>query len=137
MRRALIALTLLAAIGAAPNHAAVITQMLGTADFANGRLELLSVKSTERGRNTGALYTNDFVELFNSGSARIQLYIPRSHDNPELLWIDDPEVIRDLIAVSAPVPGHIVAQEVQHCDAEVLEGAVALVVRGMPVHQPP
>ena len=74
MRRALIALTLLAAIGAAPNHAAVITQMLGTADFANGRLELLSVKSTERGRNTGALYTNDFVELFNSGSARIQLY---------------------------------------------------------------
>src|SRR5271166_2239524 len=63
--------------------------------------------------------------------------IPRSHDNPELLWIDDPEVIRDLIAVSAPVPGHVVAQEVQHCDAEVLEGAVALVVRGMSVHQPP
>jgi len=63
--------------------------------------------------------------------------IPCSHDNPELLRIDDPEVIRDLIAVSAPVPGHIVAQERQHCDAEVLEGAVALVVGGMSVHQPP
>jgi hypothetical protein len=38
------------------------------------------------------------------------MIIPRSHDNPELLWIDDPEVIRDLIAVSAPVPGHIASR---------------------------
>src|SRR6478752_7197573 len=60
-----------------------------------------------------------------------------SHDNPELLWIDDPEVVGDLVAVSAPVPGHVVAQEVQHCDAEVLEGAVALVVGGVSVHQAP
>ena len=31
--------------------------------------------------------------------------IPRSHDNPEFLWIDDSEVVRDLIAIGAPVPG--------------------------------
>ena len=63
--------------------------------------------------------------------------IPRSHDNPEFLWVDDPEVVRDLVAVSAPVPGYVVAQEVQHCDAEVLEGAVAFVVGSVSVHQPP
>ena len=68
---------------------------------------------------------------------RIFLRIPRSHDNPELLWIDDPEVIGDLVAVGAPVPGHVVAQEVQHRDAEVLEGAVTLVGGGVSVHQPP
>ena len=63
--------------------------------------------------------------------------IPRSRDNPELLWIDDPEVIGYLVAVSAPIRGHVVAQEVQDGDAEVLEGGVALVVSGMPMHQPP
>jgi hypothetical protein len=30
--------------------------------------------------------------------------IPRSHDNPEFLWVDDPEVVRDLIAPGVPVP---------------------------------
>src|SRR5271170_7655187 len=63
--------------------------------------------------------------------------VPRSRDNPELRWVYDTEVVGDLIAVSAPVPGHVVAQEVEHCAAEVLEGAVALVVGGMSVHQPP
>ena len=63
--------------------------------------------------------------------------IPRSHDNPEFLWIDDPEIVGDLIAVSTPVSGDVVAQEAEHRDAEVLERAVALVVSGMPVHQPP
>ena len=81
---------------------------------------------------------NSFTEGQAKGRIEDRGYtIPRSHDNPELLWIDDPEVIRDLIAVSAPVPGHIVAHKVQHCDAEVLEGAIALVVGGMSVHQPP
>jgi hypothetical protein len=48
-----------------------------------------------------------------------------------------PEVIRDLTAINVPVPGHVVAQEVEHGDAEVLERVVALVVSGMPVHLPP
>ena len=45
--------------------------------------------------------------------------------------------VRTLKAVSTPVSRHVVAEEAQHCDAEVLEGAVALVVGGMSVHQPP
>ena len=77
------------------------------------------------------------AERHGYSRAAFYLIIPRSRDNPELLWIDDPEVIGDLIAVSSPVPGHVVAQEVQHCDAEVLEAAVALVVGGMSVHQAP
>src|ERR1019366_5706041 len=31
-------------------------------------------------------------------------YIPRSRDNPEFLWVDNAEVVRDLIAPGAPVP---------------------------------
>jgi hypothetical protein len=53
------------------------------------------------------------------------------------VWIDDPEIVGHLIAVSTPVPRDVVAQEAEHRDAEVLERAVALVVGGMPVHQPP
>src|SRR3979411_1395490 len=63
--------------------------------------------------------------------------IPCSHDNPEFLWIDDSEVVRDFITICGPVPGHVVAQEVQHCDAELLERGVAFVVCGVSVHQPP
>jgi hypothetical protein len=71
--------------------------------------------------------------IFSVASATI----PRSRDNSELRWDYDTEIVRDFIAVSGPVPGHVVAQERQHCDAEVSEGAVALVVGGVSVHQPP
>ena len=74
---------------------------------------------------------------FGHATVEITQDIPRSRDDPELRWVYDTEVVGDLIAVSAPVPGHVVAQEVQHCAAEVREGAVALVVGGMSVHQPP
>ena len=87
---------------------------------------------------------NELLKVFAPGvttegarKSDIKSDIPRSRDNPEFLWIDDSEVVGDLIAVGAPVPGHVVAQEVQHRGAEVLEGAVALVVGGVPVHQPP
>ncbi len=63
--------------------------------------------------------------------------IPCSRDNTEFLWVDDAEIVRDLIAVGAPVPWRVIAQESQHRVAEVLEGAVALFVRGVSVHQPP
>jgi hypothetical protein len=52
-------------------------------------------------------------------------------------WIDDPEVIRDFTVINALIAGHVVAQEVEHGVAEVLEGVVALVVSGVPVHHPP
>jgi len=32
-------------------------------------------------------------------------YIPCSRNNPEFLWVNDAEVVRDLIAISAPVSG--------------------------------
>ena len=70
-------------------------------------------------------------------SATFRHGIPRSRDNPELRWVYDTEVVGDFVAVGTPVSGHFVVQEVQHCAAEVLEGAVALVVGGMSVHQPP
>ena len=63
--------------------------------------------------------------------------IPRSRENPKILWVDDSEVVRDSVAVGVPIPRHVVAQEGQHCDAEILEAGVALVVGDVPVHQPP
>ncbi len=93
--------------------------------------------------NTKDLGVSDLLRLFDRVEGlqaeirRISDHIPRSRDNPELRWVYDTEVVRDLIAVGAPVPGHVVAQEVQHCDAEVPKGAVALVVGGVSVHQPP
>ena len=79
----------------------------------------------------------NFATLVSRALLRVHglfVSIPRSHDNPEFLWIDDPEIVGDLIAVGTPVPRDVVAQEAEHRDAEVLEGAVALVVGGMPVH---
>ena len=63
--------------------------------------------------------------------------IPRSPDNPEFLRIDDAEIVRDLIAVRAPVPWYVLAQELQHRGAEILEGGVTLIVRDISVHQSP
>ena len=37
--------------------------------------------------------------------------IPRSRHNPKLLWVDDTEVVWDLITVCGPVPWHILADE--------------------------
>jgi hypothetical protein len=54
--------------------------------------------------------------------------IPRSRENPKILWVDDSEVVRDSVAVGVPIPRHVVAQEGQHGDAEIPEAGVALVV---------
>src|SRR5215213_11680872 len=37
--------------------------------------------------------------------------IPRSGDNPELRWVYDTEIVRDLVTIGAPVLRHAVAQE--------------------------
>jgi transposase InsO family protein len=60
-----------------------------------------------------------------------------SRDNPELRWGYDTEIVSNLVAVFTPVVGHFLAQEGQHCGAELPEGGVAFVVGDMPVHQPP
>jgi hypothetical protein len=87
----------------------------------------------------GSALRQRFIEdmKVRGSSERARHYYTQLTRESGIFWIDDAEVIRDLIAINAPVPGHVVAQEVQHRDAEVLEGAVALVVSGMPVHQPP
>src|ERR1700739_2631428 len=63
--------------------------------------------------------------------------IPRSRQNPKILGRDDAEVVRDLIAVEAPVPWYLFAQEREDRLAEVFEGLVACVVGDVFVHQPP
>ena len=63
--------------------------------------------------------------------------IPRSRDNPEVCWVNDTEIVGDLVAISAPALWHAVAQEVQHCAAKIRERGVAFVVGDLSVHQPP
>ena len=52
--------------------------------------------------------------------------MPRSRENPKILWVDDSEVVRDSVAVGVPIPRHVVAQEGQHCDAEIPEASEPL-----------
>jgi hypothetical protein len=66
-----------------------------------------------------------------------EITIPSSRQYPKILWRDDAEVVGDLIAVEAPVPGHLLAQERQDCVAEVSESFVARVMGDVPVHQAP
>ena len=61
-------------------------------------------------------------------------YLPRSRENPELRWVNDTEIVGNLIAVLPPVPWHLIAWESRHRGAEVPEGRVAFVVGDVPVH---
>ena len=79
---------------------------------------------------------HDARDIATSGRATDQV-IPRSRDNPEFRWVYDTEIVRDLIAPLAPVRWHVLAQESQHRDTEILERGVALVVGGVSVHQSP
>ena len=80
------------------------------------------------------------------GTARVELRlkhgtpvvtIPRSPEDPKILGVDDSEVVSHLVAIIAPFPGYLDAQEVQDRLTEVLERRIAPVVRDVPVHQPP
>ena len=75
------------------------------------------------------------VEIF--GAAGFDIGIPRSRDNPEVCWVNDTEIVGDLVAINAPALWHAVAQEVQHCAAKIRERGVAFVVGELSVHQPP
>ena len=63
--------------------------------------------------------------------------IPCSRDNPVFDWVDYPEIVGDFVAVCAPVAWHLVTQECEHGDAEILETRVAPVVGDVAMHQPP
>ncbi len=88
-------------------------------------------------RLTDPIFSDLFVQNFCSSYLNVNYVIPRSRDNPEVCWVNDTEIVGDLVAISAPVLWHVVAQEGQHRDAEIRERGVALVVGDLSVHQPP
>ena len=65
------------------------------------------------------------------------IVIPRSRDNPEFCWVYDTEIVSHLIAPGVPVFRHVLAEECQHGDAEILKAGVAFVVSDVPMHQAP
>ncbi len=81
--------------------------------------------------------TPDLLAASDSGVSNTDNIIPRSRQNPKIRGRDDAEIVRDLVAVEAPVPGYLLAQERQDRVAEVAEGLVALVVGDVLVHQTP
>jgi len=42
---------------------------------------------------------------FSVGIVALAMYL-RSHENPKIFWVDDAEVVGNLIAVAAPIPWH-------------------------------
>ena len=63
--------------------------------------------------------------------------IPRSPQNPKILWVDDAEVVGDRITKACPVLGDFVAQEIERGVRELSACGVAFVVRDIPVHEAP
>ena len=63
--------------------------------------------------------------------------IPRSGQNPKILGRDDTEVIRYLITIGVPFPGHFLAQEREDRRFEIGECRMTSIVGDMLVHQPP
>ena len=67
----------------------------------------------------------------------LKLYIPRSRQNPKILWVDDAEVVGDRITKACPVLGDFVAQEIERGVREMSACGVAFVVRDISVHEAP
>ena len=85
----------------------------------------------------GIVESDKLPAFYDRLEQEYRVSIPCSRDNPELRWVYDTEIVSNLIAVIVPVLWHFLAQEGQHCGAELPEGGVAFVVGDMPVHQPP
>jgi hypothetical protein len=80
-----------------------------------------------------SLITEDLT-LPQGGPERIRFFwhIPRSRQNPKILWVDDAEV--DRITKACPVLGDFVAQESVR---ELSACGVAFVMRDISVHEAP
>ena len=63
--------------------------------------------------------------------------IPCSRHNPEVTWIDDPEIVGDGASKSPPVAGYFFAQKSERRIGELRAGRVAFVVRDILVHDAP
>jgi hypothetical protein len=94
-------------------------------------LEPLGLTVTDAAKALG-VSRNALSELLNERRG-----IPRLRDYPVVRWGNDTKVVRDVVAECVPVRGHSVAEKCQHRGAEFLEGGIALVVCGVPVHQAP
>ena len=88
-------------------------------------------------RPRAAFFGRRFVEPLRFVVLSARLAIPCSGQNPKIRGSDDPEVIRDLIAIGVPFSGHLLAQKRQHRGFEIGECRMTLIVRDMPVHQAP
>jgi hypothetical protein len=53
----------------------------------------------------------------------------------KISWIDNSEVVGDLVAVDVPIPRYLITQESQYRTTEILEAGMALVVGGVSVHR--
>jgi uncharacterized membrane protein HdeD (DUF308 family) len=76
------------------------------------------------------ILVNGVIDLILAG-------IPRSRQNPKILWVDDAEVVGDRIAKACPVLGDFVAQEIERGVREMSACGVAFVVRDISVHEAP
>src|ERR1039458_2019246 len=110
----------------------------------NGRLSRLiwALASNER-RGAMTIPSTDVAAIFRKNALSDLTDACRSFvihlrlENPKIGRIDDAEVIRDRIAVSAPVFGDGVAQEAENGGAEIVERWVTSVVGDVFVHQAP
>ena len=68
---------------------------------------------------------------------RLKVIIPRSRQNPKILWVDDAEVVGDRITKVLQFSGDFVAQEIERGVRELSACGVAFVVRDIPVHETP
>ncbi len=87
------------------------------------------IEATELGLDIRYVVTN-----IAAGSAE---HIPRSRENPKILWVDEAEVIRNRITKFQPVLGDSFAQERERRLGKLPICGISLVVREMLVHQAP
>ncbi len=80
---------------------------------------------------------SEAFKLWRQEACAQQIAYTRSRNYPVVRWGNDTKVVRDVVAECVPVRGHSIAEKCQHRDAEFLEGGIAFVVCGVPVHQAP
>lgn len=128
-------------------HAALTARLYIPGDSYLGRmdgfLEVVFEAPPSPIRATGEYRSGDPPAVTRFKSLTVVLDIPGSGENPKISWVDDPEVVGNLVAVDMPVPGHFFAQHavgvpVLHPDLtrRLLAGLVAggqVVVAARPV----
>ena len=63
--------------------------------------------------------------------------LPGSRQDPKILWRNDTKVVGNRIAYLGPIPGNLVAQEIERRSGEFSAVFVAFIVRDVSVHNAP